>query len=110
MTLARALAAVSGVLFVLAVAGCPAREYRMTDPPSFKRFHGEEGLRMITADGVMLKVREVENYEAPSLAREASSGALRRREGPSLARGASLEAPRSDTPSDLHRRISRLRS
>jgi hypothetical protein len=66
MSLARSLTTVSLVLVALAGAGCGGPRYRMTDPPSFKRFHDEEGLRMITADGVMLKVRKVENYpEAP---------------------------------------------
>ena len=67
MSPARALTAVAGVLLALSVAGCPGPQYRMDDPPSFKRFQDEPGLRMITADGVMLKVREVENYPEADL-------------------------------------------
>ncbi len=66
MNLARGLAAASGVFLALVSAGC-GRHYTITDPPSFKRFEGGEGLRLITADGVMLRVREVENYPAADL-------------------------------------------
>ncbi len=49
------------VLFTLVAAGCgPA--YTMDPPKSFKRYQETEGFKMITADGVMLKAREVENY------------------------------------------------
>lgn len=68
MSPARALAALAAAVLVIAAAGCRTPHYRMTDPPSFKRFPGEDGLRMITADGVMLKVREVENYPLADLA------------------------------------------
>jgi hypothetical protein len=61
------LIALAGFALALAVAGCRGPQYRMTDPPSFKRFEDEAGLRMITAEGVMLKAREVENYPEADL-------------------------------------------
>jgi hypothetical protein len=51
----------------LAVAlGACSAPYTMSPPPSFKRFEEAREFKWITADGVMLKAREVDNYpEAP---------------------------------------------
>lgn len=52
-------------LALAALAGCAA-PYTMSPPPSFKRFEDSREFKWITADGVMLKAREVDNYpEAP---------------------------------------------
>ena len=48
-----------------ALASC-APPYSMAPPASFKRFEESRQFKWITADGVMLKAREVDNYpEAP---------------------------------------------
>ena len=41
--------------------GC-AVPYTMQTPPSFRKFDDKTEFKMITADGVMLKARQVENY------------------------------------------------
>lgn len=49
-----------------AVCGC-ARNYELARPPSFRPYDGETDVKMVTADGVMLKVREVDNYPKATL-------------------------------------------
>ncbi len=49
-----------GVCLFIGVACTPP--YTITPPPSFKRFEQSRDFRYITADGVMLKAREVDNY------------------------------------------------
>ena len=44
-----------------AFSACKA-PYTMTTPPSFRRFEKSRDFKMITADGVMVKARQVENY------------------------------------------------
>lgn len=41
--------------------------YQMDVPPSFRSYEESRDLKTITADGVMVKVREVENYPEASL-------------------------------------------
>jgi hypothetical protein len=49
-----------------ALASCGPPPYSMSPPASFKRFEESRDFKWITADGVMLKAREVDNYpEAP---------------------------------------------
>ncbi|MBN2341419.1 MAG: hypothetical protein JXX29_08480 [Deltaproteobacteria bacterium] len=54
--------------FICAVfaAGC-AVPYSMKAPEQFKRFDTKNSFKYITADGVMLKAREVDNYPKASL-------------------------------------------
>ena len=47
--------------------GC-AVPYTMQTPPSFRRFDDKTELKMITADGVRLKARQVDNYPEGDLA------------------------------------------
>lgn len=64
-TRARIGSLLAGAFALLALAGCAA-PYTMSPPPSFKRFEDAREFKWITADGVMLKAREVDNYpEAP---------------------------------------------
>ena len=49
------------VVILSAAAGCKA-PYTMTAPTQFKRFMDTDDFKMITADGVMLRARQVENY------------------------------------------------
>ena len=46
---------------VVGLGACTPR-YEMTAPEAFKRFDQRGGYKAITADGVMLKAREVKNY------------------------------------------------
>ena len=48
-------------LLLLLPAGC-GPSYSMKEPSSFKRYHESDEYKLITADGMLLKVREVENY------------------------------------------------
>ncbi|MDD5309207.1 MAG: hypothetical protein PHU25_17985 [Deltaproteobacteria bacterium] len=48
------------------LAGC-APAYRMEPPAAFKRFERSGDFKLITADGVMLKAREVDNYPRADL-------------------------------------------
>lgn len=50
----------------LLVAACTP-PYTMTQPKTFKRFEESHDFRMITADGVMLKARQVDNYPEATL-------------------------------------------
>ncbi len=52
-------------LFLCACGGAP--EYRMDTPSGFRPFAESDDFRYITADGVMLKGREVDNYPAAAL-------------------------------------------
>jgi hypothetical protein len=58
-------AALAG-LALLCAAGC-APIHRMDVPAGFKKYERTRALKMITADGVMLKAREVENYPRADL-------------------------------------------
>ena len=49
-----------------ALCACSA-PYTMSPPSSFKRFEDSREFKWITADGVMLKAREAENYPAATL-------------------------------------------
>ena len=53
-------------LIALSVVSC-GPSYTMNAPDSFKRFEKSNDFKMITADGVMLKAREVDNYPEASL-------------------------------------------
>lgn len=55
------------VLAALALAACGPPPYKMELPDSFKRFEEADEYKLITADGVMVKAREVENYPEASL-------------------------------------------
>ena len=46
---------------------CCGPTYRMTPPPAFSRYVDSSDFKMITADGVRLKAREVENYPRAEL-------------------------------------------
>jgi hypothetical protein len=52
-------------LLLCACGGAP--KYQMETPAGFRPFAESEEFRYITADGVMLKGREVENYPAADL-------------------------------------------
>ena len=54
-------------LTVVAAAACGPPPYAMEAPDAFKRFERSSDFRFITADGVMLKGREVENYPVAEL-------------------------------------------
>ena len=54
------------LLFLFPAAG-GGPSYSMNEPPSFKRYHESEQYKLITADGMLLKVREVENYPRAAL-------------------------------------------
>ncbi|MCK9463351.1 MAG: hypothetical protein M0R80_27335 [Proteobacteria bacterium] len=66
--MARAIGIRLVALFVAAaaLASC-APPYSMAPPASFKRFEESREFKWITADGVMLKAREVDNYPEASL-------------------------------------------
>lgn len=49
------------VAAALTLGACAPR-YEMNAPETFKRFDQRKGFKAITADGVMLKAREVKNY------------------------------------------------
>ncbi len=57
---------------LLTVAVCTAAfasctSYKMTVPDGFRRYEDTRDFKMITADGVMLKAREVDNYPKADL-------------------------------------------
>jgi hypothetical protein len=58
-------------ILVVAVAGlaaaCGPPPYKMDLPSSFKQFEDTSDYQLITADGVMVKAREVENYPEAGL-------------------------------------------
>lgn len=59
---------VSLLLLALALpAGCGGPPYGLEPPAAFKRYEDAPGLKLITADGVMVKAREVENYPKADL-------------------------------------------
>ncbi len=66
MMVVRSSTALACCLWLLTLVGC-ARGYDMNRPPSFRAYEEDAHVKMITADGVMLKVREVENYPKASL-------------------------------------------
>ncbi len=49
------------------LAACGSAPYTMTAPQQFKRFEDDREFKLITADGVMLKAREMDNYPQASL-------------------------------------------
>jgi len=48
-------------------AACSGPRYAIETPAAFERYGREPGLKLITADGVMVKAREVENYPKAEL-------------------------------------------
>lgn len=54
------------VALLLAGSLACSRTYLAKEPPSFKRFHKSNDYRLITADDILLKVREEENYPKAS--------------------------------------------
>ncbi len=54
-------------LAILLLAGCGGPKYALDAPSAFKRFEQSSDFRFITADGVMLKGREVDNYPQAKL-------------------------------------------
>jgi hypothetical protein len=54
------------VLVALSATAC-APTYVLEAPAAFKRFEHARGMELITADGVMLEVREEENYPRAEL-------------------------------------------
>jgi len=50
---------------MLALGGCLS--FNIDTPDRFRRFHDTDDLKMITADGVMLKSRTIENYPKADL-------------------------------------------
>lgn len=54
-------------LLLLALCGACARGYDLTPSKSFREYEDSDDLKMVTADGVMVKVRTVENYPEASL-------------------------------------------
>jgi len=61
------IAITASLVAALALSSCGPPPYTMTSPESFKRFEEAREFKYITADGVMLKAREVENYPEASL-------------------------------------------
>ena len=64
------LAGILPLLFALLPwvgGGCGGPTYHMDAPRAFVRYHETDALRMITAQGIMLEVREVENYPRADL-------------------------------------------
>jgi len=57
----------TGVMLVALVAVSCGPSYTITPPRAFKRFEKTYDFRFVTADGVMLKGREVENYPEADL-------------------------------------------
>jgi hypothetical protein len=51
----------------LLAAGCTPPPYVLKAPDAFKRFDRGRAFKWITADGVMLKAREVDNYPVADL-------------------------------------------
>jgi hypothetical protein len=60
------LSALGLIILSLLFFGCKP-PYTMEGPKSFKRFHDTREFKMITADGVMLRAREVDNYPKAAL-------------------------------------------
>lgn len=58
--------AVLAALAALLVA-CGPPPYSLTAPEAFKRYEDSRDFKLITADGVMLKAREVDNYPKADL-------------------------------------------
>lgn len=58
---------VLALAFSVGLLGC-GPTYRMRAPDSFKRFEDSGSFKWVTASGVMLKAREVENYPRADLA------------------------------------------
>jgi hypothetical protein len=56
-----------GLCVLIALVGC-GRPYAMTRPHAFREYADSHDLRLITADGVMLKVRKTDNYPKAALA------------------------------------------
>jgi hypothetical protein len=54
-------------IFVLACLASCARGYDLTPSTSFREYEDADDLKLVTADGVMVKVRTVENYPEASL-------------------------------------------
>lgn len=54
-------------IFTLSLLGCSTVPYTMNAPEHFKRYNDNKDFKYITADGVMLKAREVDNYPKASL-------------------------------------------
>lgn len=59
--------ALISALALALLAGCGGPAYQLQPPAAFKRYEGSSDFRFITADGVMLKGREVENYPRADL-------------------------------------------
>lgn len=57
----------TAIVLTLGLMACGPPPYTMTPPDSFKRFEDSNEFKLITAQGVMLKAREVENYPEASL-------------------------------------------
>lgn len=57
--------ALAGLLLLLSACGGPS--YTLEPPAAFKRYTEGDAFRFVTADGVMLKAREVENYPPADL-------------------------------------------
>ena len=55
-----------GVIAALATTAC-GRPYVMARPPAFREYTESRDLRLITADGIMLKVRQTDNYPKAAL-------------------------------------------
>ncbi len=55
------------LLGALLLVGCGGPQYRIEAPTTFKRFEQSDDFRYITADGVVLRGREVENYPKAEL-------------------------------------------
>jgi hypothetical protein len=55
-----------GVVTALAAAAC-SRPYAMDRPHAFREYTESHDLRLITADGIMLKVRKTDNYPKATL-------------------------------------------
>lgn len=53
--------------FAALLAACAGPAYTMRPGPSFKRYEKSDGLRLITASGVRVKAREVDNYPVADL-------------------------------------------
>ena len=57
----------AALVLLSAIAFSCKPPYTMEAPKSFKRFHDTRAFKMITADGVMLRAREVDNYPEADL-------------------------------------------
>jgi hypothetical protein len=63
----RVATAISCLFIILLGAAACTPPYTMTGPSAFKRFEESRDFRLITADGVMLKARQIDNYPKASL-------------------------------------------